>query len=115
MVGLGKMVLANNTAASEFGCFITPSQFTTMTSNGAYTTPFFNANVTGGVGPFTYQWAVDSNNFTIESPTAERTRLTTSGYNIERFTQLSLVVTDTNNSATTLASITVTVFFGTQS
>lgn len=113
MIGLAKMTLAGGDPVSEFGCFITPDPFADLVPNGAYTTPFFTANVTGGTGPFEYQWNVTPSGFSVLTPTGERTRVSVSGYNGEAEGTLTLTVTDTSNAQEVTATAMIFILFGT--
>lgn len=90
--------------------FVTPKDFLTITPNGSYTTPYFSAQVSGGVGPFTYSW--ESTDGGILAETDSKTRIVFSGYNREVFGEISVTVTDTGNSnKQAAASTTFRVYF----
>lgn len=90
---------------------ISPSSFNTISSNGSYTTPNFTANVSNGVGPFTYSWTFAEG--AVLSPSANKTRLQVSGYNSEVFGVLRLTVTDTGDGNKTASAVaSVAVLFG---
>lgn len=116
MIGVAKIAFASGaTPAPEYGAFISPgSPFERGASRGSYTSPFFTANVTGGVGPFEYEWDASAG-ITVNTPTANRTTFTTSGFNEEVPGTLSVTVTDTGSSdAETSDTISIAIFFGTQ-
>lgn len=75
-----------------FNVFISPSSYDNSVNKGSFTTPTFTANVTGGTGPFDYQWTCTSG--TVLSPTSQSTKVTLSGYNITRNETLTMTVTD---------------------
>lgn len=113
MIGMAKMTFAGGAPVAQFGCFITPDPFANLVPNGAYTTPFFTGNVTGGVGPFEYQWSVTPTGFSVLTPTGERTRVSVSGYNDEAVGTLTLTVTDTSNNQEVTTTAMISIFFGT--
>jgi len=75
---------------------ISPSYLVWSTTNGSYTTPFFSANVSNGVGPYTYNWEID--NGAVVDPSSEKTKFIISGYNRTIFATATLTVTDTGDS-----------------
>lgn len=96
---------------SDVKATITPAYLSTTTSNGSYTTPFFTASVSNGVGPFTYQWEFQEG--TVLTPADIKTRLQVSGYNSDVFGVLRLTVTDTGDSNKTSEAVaSVAVLFG---
>lgn len=89
---------------------ISPVNFSSISSNGSYTTPFFNATVNNGAGPFTYSWSFTSGS--VATPTGKKTRLVMSGYNMQVTGTVSVTVTDTGDSnKTATASTNVSVSF----
>lgn len=113
MLGLGKGAGGYQSPPSppDVKVSVNPSSFTTISANGSYTTPFFNATVTNGVGPFSYAWSFPEG--AVLSPSSEKTRLQVSGYNTDVFGVLQLTVTDTGDSnKKATASVSVNVRFG---
>jgi len=89
---------------------ISPSSFVGVSSNGSYTSPYFRASVSNGVGPFQYSWSIDEGE--ILSPSDSKTRFRLSGYNAFKATVLRLTVTDTGDSnKTASATANVSVSF----
>lgn len=112
MLGIAKGAVGGSAQqpVNDATAFITPSNFATIAANGSYTSPFFNAQVSGGVGPFTYSWSSTIGN--ILSETASKTRIVVSGYNTEVFGEISVTVTDTGNSnKQATANTTFRVYF----
>jgi hypothetical protein len=112
MLGMGKGAGGYQEPPSppDVKASISPSSFTSISSNGSYTTSYFKATVSNGVGPFNYAWSFDGGS--VSTPSGEKTRLTMSGYNSEKQGVLTLTVTDTGDSnKTATASANVTVYF----
>lgn len=106
------LLMTNNVAVAEFGASVSPSNFHAITQNGAYRTPKFACNVSGGVGPFEYAWASDRLN--IDTPTQQKTSFTASGYNSFIITTVTCEVTDTGNAnQKAIASAFIEIEFGT--
>ncbi len=87
---------------------ISPAPFVSLSPNGSYTTPFFNAIASNGVGPFTYSWSIDEGS--VQQPSNIKTRVNLSGYNRLVQTVLRLTITDTgdgNKTASATANISV--------
>ena len=87
---------------------ITPQSFTSISTNGSYTTPFFTSSVSNGVGPFTYSWKFDSGS--VLTPNDAKTRVQASGYNSQVEGVLTLTVTDAgdaNKTATSTVNVTI--------
>lgn len=110
MLGIGKGA-GGYTAPpvpQDVSASISPSSFVGVSSNGSYTTPFFNAVASNGVGPFTYSWSIDEGS--VQSPNNIKTRVVLSGYNRFVQTVLRLTITDTgdgNKTASATANISV--------
>ena len=115
MIGALQQVVssASEPPPPEFSAFITPSNAVYQSSNGSYTTPSFEANVTGGAEPFTYEWSVTDGNATIVTPDSNKTRFTLSGYNTIKFSIVNCKITD-NDANEINAESSVTVQFGNQ-
>lgn len=111
MLGIGKGAGGYTAPPSppDVSASISPASFQTISPNGSYTTPFFNAIASNGVGPFTYSWTVDDG--AALTPSSIKTRVNLSGYDRDVFTVLRLTITDTgdgNKTATATAPISVT-------
>lgn len=89
---------------------ISPNPFQGISPNGSYTTPFFNAIASNGVGPFTYSWSIDEGS--VLTPSNIKTRVNLSGYNRLVQTVLRLTITDTGDgNKTASATVNVSVSF----
>ena len=113
MLGIAKGAIGGNYTpppASDVKAAISPASFISLSRNGSYTTPFFNAVVSNGIGPFTYSWSFDEG--AVSTPSNIKTRLVMSGYNTQVNGTLYLTVTDTGDSnKTATASASVSLFF----
>lgn len=93
------------------GYFHVPNQ-----PNGVNLTQGFTANITGGVGPFTYAWSWDSNALglpTILNPTSKTASFSATASNRTYDGSMVVVVTDTGNgNQLKTASGSVFVQFG---
>lgn len=96
---------------------ISPDDLSQGLSNGATYSQSMTANVTGGIGPFTYVWSITSGlGFTLTSTTSNPTTLQHSGLtDMDRAVTVQVVVTDTGASGSPTASDTAsgTVTWGT--
>ncbi len=97
MIGVAKTAIGGQVAPPpEYNAFITPSSYTVTSTNGGASSPVFTANVSGGVGPFTYLWSV-TGDIGIASETSIDTSFSSSGYNTEKEGVITLTVTDEGN------------------
>lgn len=90
---------------------ISPSSLLVSSSDGSYTSPFFKAAVSNGVGPFTYSWAIDDGDML--TPGKSKSRAVVEGYRTIKTFDISLTVTDTGDgNKTATASARLVVEFG---
>lgn len=92
------------TASTNVTVAMSPGGATTSKANGTVYSANFNAVVSGGVGPFTYAWALSGNDGTFSlsgATTATATVSGTSGSNQEHTVTLTVTVTDTGAAGKT--------------
>lgn len=113
MLGAARTSLMSTFTPAPFAVFVSPDSLQASVNKGVTTTPNATANVTGGVGPFTYLWTIDNPLVTINSPTDEVTSFTAGG--IEQIIESvsTITVTDTGNgNLETTSTINLTFIFG---
>lgn len=111
-LGAGKIMIAKD-ITPEFNVFITPSQLFGFTRKGSATTPEAIANVSGGVGPYTYSWATDNFRVSATNEDEEKTKFTASGINEQILATATVTVIDTGNgNAEKTATADLTFDFG---
>ena len=59
MIGSSIMQSVSASVDTSFQVIVSPSEITTETPNGAYTSPIITVSVSNGTGPFTYNWFWD--------------------------------------------------------
>lgn len=115
MLGAAKTSISTIITPASYEVFISPSPVVTISGNGASTSPKATANVTGGVGPFTYLWTIDSAGITINSDTEKSSSFSASGYNTDIEGVATITVTDTGNgNAETTDTVNIIFVFGIQ-
>lgn len=107
---------SNSSVNGGYEASISPPVFITQTSNGNYTSPFFEAAAQNGVGPFEYEWSFEGGNSSeveINSPTKKRTNMNVSSSNSFVKIKLKCKIKDTGNgNATKEATAEVAIEFG---
>ena len=105
------LMIVGGVVNSEYSVSISPSDYFTSAPNGSFTTPYFESSVSGGVGPYVYQWSVSGLSTIVGD--GEKVRIKTGGYNDEVGGVLSLTVTDEGNGNAELsASCNYSILFG---
>ena len=105
------LLMVGGVVQSEFSASISPSSFFIVSQNGSYTSPYFTANVSGGAGPYEYEWTITGLAKIVGD--GEKVKIQAGGYNSEAEGSLSLKVTDTGNgNAELTASSNYSILFG---
>lgn len=86
------------TISAEYSAFASPNSLVVSSGSGAATTPYCTCTVTGGVGPFTYEWTAEDSDIKISDEDSDTTRFTLSGYSGSVFSQATVTVKDSGNS-----------------
>lgn len=105
------MTSGGGAQTAPFSVFLTPARIIESPRNGSSTSAIITANVISGSPDFTYLWESDSGDISIQSPTSESTRVSSSGFNEAVEATITLTVTDSDNNEAT-GMIPVTFFFG---
>ena len=101
-VGQARLIADNAVAVPEYAVFITPSHLFIRLpfGGGSATSNLCTANVTGGTGPFTYLWTLQSGvSLTITHPTSAITAFSYSGDSDQQSTY-KCTVTDSLSAET---------------
>lgn len=97
MLGAARSSLMSSFTPADYSVFVSPNELTASIRKGVTTTPAATANVTGGVGPFTFLWTIDNASITINSDDEESTTFTAGGIEQIREGIATVTVTDTGN------------------
>jgi len=84
--------------SAPYAVFVSPNNIFVRGSNGSVTSPSVHSDITSGVGPFEYEWTSDNSDIAINSPTSDKTTLSTNGYNRDVSGIITLKVKDTGNA-----------------
>ena len=111
-LGAAKLIGTGAAASIDYGVIISPSDIAvSQPQNGGAGSPTIGATVTGGVGPFTFEWSTDQARFNIIPDTISQTiNLGCSGYNELVQGNLTCTVTDAGNANAETSSTIVAVF-----
>lgn len=113
MAGSAALLMAVNPSGgggpSPLNGFITPNQITQNVSNGSWTSPQLTMNPSGGVPPYTYEWTA-TNGFTVNSPSAQKTSVSKSGFNTIENSTVTCKITDDNLDTFETSALVVVTF-----
>ena len=113
MIGQAKAQMSGVAIPSNYRVDLNPGTLNTSSVNGASTSAVVFSTVIDGVGPFTYQWIIDNDDITINSPTSENTDFRASEFNSIIVGIAELTVTDTGNgNVETSKTINILFNFG---
>ena len=108
MIGAANTQSAGVNITPQYSVYLAPSYLYVFSFNGSTTSPLVRSTVNGGSGNYTYQWSVDNNKITINTPTSADTTFRASGFNGIIEGVGTLTVTDTGNGdAQTLVNIDI--------
>lgn len=115
MLGAAKTLISEVAPPPKpYSCFITPAFIGSRSGNGSATTPRVTVSVVSGVGPFEYEWTINTNKIEVLYPDSDNTPFRASGYNREVEGIATVTVTDTGNAnAQVTAEVGVLFLFGT--
>lgn len=107
----GVATLADQTAPGGYYASCSPSSaFGSRVGSGLVTTNSVTVTPTGGTGPYTYAWTLDSGNFTILTPTAAATAFRASVPIGETVEDVATCTVTDSLAATTSVSIGVAIY-----
>jgi len=97
MIGMSKSQAVDASIDSSYEVLLSPGSLNIFSSNGSETSPNVLSTVVSGIGPFTYLWVITGSNISINSPSSNNTKFSSSGFNVEYNEIATLTVTDTGN------------------
>lgn len=107
----GIATLADQTSPGGYYATCSPaSAFGSRVGSGLVTTASVTVTPTGGTGPYTYAWTLDSGNFTILSPTSASTTFRGSVAAGETTEDVATCTVTDSLAATTMVSIGVAIY-----
>lgn len=107
----GIATLADQTAPGGFYASCSPSSaFGSRVGSGLVTTASVTVSPTGGTGPYTYAWTLETGNFTILSPTSATTTFRGSVTVGETTEDVATCTVTDSLAATTSVSIGVAIY-----
>jgi hypothetical protein len=99
MIGAAKTQSAGVLIILTYTVNLNPGNLISTSTGGSRTSSRMFSEVVGGVGPYEYLWTIDNEDITINTPTADSTTFTASGFN-EIITGIAtLTVTDLGNGS----------------